>query len=101
MRFSRVTEVTTMRGLSLRAIGLSLLLGTTLLYVLAVRGGSRQAAQTKKPEAAAHTLQFPGEKHLANIRQLTFGGQSAEAYFSADNKYLTFQHQGRFFDPQM
>jgi TolB protein len=44
-------------------------------------------------------LAFPGEKHLANIRQLTFGGQNAEAYFSADDKYLTFQHQGQFYDP--
>jgi Tol biopolymer transport system component len=33
----------------------------------------------------------PGERHLANIRQLTFGGQNAEAYFSADGKWLTFQ----------
>ena len=24
------------------------------------------------------------ERHLANIRQLTFGGQNAEAYFSHD-----------------
>src|SRR5436190_195578 len=32
-----------------------------------------------------------GESHLANIRQLTFGGQNAEAYFSADGHWLTFQ----------
>jgi Tol biopolymer transport system component len=31
------------------------------------------------------------EKHLRNIRQLTFGGQNAEAYFSADGKRLIFQ----------
>ena len=34
------------------------------------------------------------------MRQLTFGGTNAEAYFSADDKYLTFQHQGQFYDPQ-
>jgi Tol biopolymer transport system component len=33
-------------------------------------------------------------KHLKNPRQLTFGGQNAEAYFSADDKQLIFQHQG-------
>ncbi|HTB94253.1 MAG TPA: hypothetical protein VK728_15575 [Candidatus Sulfotelmatobacter sp.] len=33
-------------------------------------------------------------KHLKNVRQLTFGGQNAEAYFSADDKQLIFQHQG-------
>ncbi|MBK7854612.1 MAG: PD40 domain-containing protein [Bacteroidetes bacterium] len=30
-------------------------------------------------------------KHLSNIRQLSFGGDNAEAYFSFDNKSLTFQ----------
>src|SRR5208283_5787517 len=34
------------------------------------------------------------QKHLRNVRQLTFGGQNAEAYFSADDKQLIFQHQG-------
>src|ERR1700755_2046407 len=34
------------------------------------------------------------EKHLRNVRQLTFGGQNAEAYFSIDDKQLIFQHQG-------
>ncbi len=32
-----------------------------------------------------------GERHLANVRQLTFGGENAEAYFSANGDYLTFQ----------
>lgn len=31
------------------------------------------------------------EKHIKNIRQLTFGGNNAEAYFSPNGKYLTFQ----------
>jgi len=34
------------------------------------------------------------QKHLKNARQLTFGGQNAEAYFSFDDKQLIFQHQG-------
>ncbi len=32
-----------------------------------------------------------GEKHLQNIKQLTFGGENAEAYFSFDGKQLIFQ----------
>ncbi|MEP7077089.1 MAG: hypothetical protein ABI878_14885, partial [Acidobacteriota bacterium] len=32
-----------------------------------------------------------GEKHLANIKQLTFGGENAEAYFSFDGEQLSFQ----------
>ncbi|MBI5267264.1 MAG: PD40 domain-containing protein [candidate division Zixibacteria bacterium] len=34
---------------------------------------------------------FPGEKHLTNIRKLTFGGQNAEAYFNADASQIIFQ----------
>jgi len=34
---------------------------------------------------------YPQEKHLANMKQLTFGGDNAEAYFSFDNKNLVFQ----------
>jgi Tol biopolymer transport system component len=32
-----------------------------------------------------------GEKHLRNIRQLTHGGENAEAYFSSDGERLIFQ----------
>ncbi len=31
------------------------------------------------------------ERHLADLRQLTFGGENAEAYWSADGKKLVFQ----------
>ncbi len=31
------------------------------------------------------------EPHLRNVRQLTHGGENAEAYFSHDGKWLTFQ----------
>lgn len=33
----------------------------------------------------------PGETRLQNIRQLTFGGENAEAYFSYDGQWITFQ----------
>jgi TolB protein len=36
-------------------------------------------------------LRLPEEKHLRNIRQLSFGGENAEAYFSADGRKLIFQ----------
>ena len=42
-------------------------------------------------EGTLTALQWPGEKHLANVRQLTFGGENAEAYWSADGKKLIFQ----------
>ena len=36
-----------------------------------------------------------GETRLANIRQLTFGGNNAESYFSRDGRQLIFQRQER------
>ena len=36
-----------------------------------------------------------GENHFKNLRQLTFSGENAEAYFSSDGKKLIFQaHDG-------
>lgn len=45
-------------------------------------------------EKSSESILLPDEtKHLGNARQLTFGGQNAEAYFSSDDKQLIFQHQ--------
>lgn len=41
--------------------------------------------------SGADDLIRPGEKHFKGIRQLTFGGQNAEAYFSGDDSLLIFQ----------
>jgi Tol biopolymer transport system component len=62
------------------------LLGFALLLLLALSIRTTDAAlSTGRP------LELPAEKHLRNIRQLTFGGENAEAYFSADGSQLTFQ----------
>lgn len=44
----------------------------------------------------------PTEPHLANIRQITDGGENAEAYFSRDGQWITFQssRDGRTCDQQ-
>lgn len=41
--------------------------------------------------AQTSPLEVKGERHLKNIKQLTFGGENAEAYFSFDGKKLSFQ----------
>lgn len=41
--------------------------------------------------AQQNPLAVAGERHLANVKQLTFGGENAEAYFSSDGKRLIFQ----------
>ncbi len=45
----------------------------------------------QKYNSTLDTLRYEGEKHLRNIRQLTFGGNNAEAYWSFDDKQLIFQ----------
>ena len=44
----------------------------------------------------------PGESRLKNIRQLTFGGENAEAYFSSSGRQIIFQstRDGRTCDQQ-
>src|SRR5689334_25061885 len=41
--------------------------------------------------APSATHRTPNEPHLANIKQLTHGGDNAESYFSRDGKRLIFQ----------
>lgn len=47
--------------------------------------------QNKNSEAFADSLSYEDEKYLKNIKQVTFGGDNAEAYWSFDNTRLTFQ----------
>jgi len=48
------------------------------------------AAATQSPDSAP-VADFPGEGHLQNVRQLTFGGQNAEAYWSKDSRQIVYQ----------
>ncbi|HEY0078907.1 MAG TPA: hypothetical protein VGB73_09705 [Pyrinomonadaceae bacterium] len=41
--------------------------------------------------AAASSVELSAEKHLRRVRQLSFGGENAEAYFSGDGRQLIFQ----------
>ncbi|HWD39403.1 MAG TPA: hypothetical protein VG944_11170 [Fimbriimonas sp.] len=52
--------------------------------------------------ASVDRLVSPGEDHLSNLRQLTFGGQNAEAYWNADCTKLSYQtRQDRWPDEQI
>lgn len=39
-------------------------------------------------------LLHPEERRLRNLRQLTSGGENAEAYWSPDGARLIYQHSG-------
>ena len=50
------------------------------------------AAKAQPGKAAvADSLHYADERHFKNIRQLTFGGDNAEAYWSFDGRSLIFQ----------
>src|ERR1700674_5954161 len=68
----------------------------TLLFVLTLGGGlllpcAAAPQNSDAPNLASSNLATPQEKHLRNVRQLTFGGQNAEAFFSADGQKVIFQ----------
>ncbi|HEY0385741.1 MAG TPA: hypothetical protein VGC64_06995 [Pyrinomonadaceae bacterium] len=51
----------------------------------------RGPAQAQRGGGGDNPLELKAEKHLRNMRQLTFGGENAEAYFSPDGTQLIFQ----------
>jgi hypothetical protein len=74
--------------------------GLPLCSLAPTRAAQQQPSAPDHSGKAPASLTYPGEKHLKNVRQITFGGESAEAYWSIDDKYLSFQHQGQFYDPK-
>ncbi len=55
---------------------------------------ARQAVIPSQPlqiKAGKPAPGLPGEKHFRSVRQLTFGGENAEAYWSGDGKTLILQ----------
>src|SRR5438445_11838528 len=61
------------------------------LLVLILLFFSLFAVNHKSASIQTIDLALPQEKHLRNVKQLTFGGQNAEAYFSGDGRKLIFQ----------
>lgn len=61
-----------------------------LAFILGVSCTQKTKQETEE-SATADTLRYQDEKHLKNIKKLTFGGDNAEAYWSFDSSLLTFQ----------
>ncbi len=71
-----------------------------LLFALSVSAQEKQEPKTATSGLSSagpvvkgtpgDPLRDPREKHLRNVKQLTFGGQNAEAYFSYDGNQLIF-----------
>lgn len=65
-----------------------------LVSVVLAALGCENAASRDSPGATdlrEESLRHPEEVHLRNVRQLTFEGENAEAYFSGDGRQLIFQ----------
>lgn len=63
----------------------------TILSILLIAFSCSSPSQTEQVEETNDSLRYEGEVHLKNIRQLTWGGNNAEAYWSFDGKSLVFQ----------
>jgi dipeptidyl aminopeptidase/acylaminoacyl peptidase len=61
-----------------------------LMVTLLLIGAGGPAAGPARGQGA-DSLRYEGETHLRNIRQLTFGGENAEAYWSWDQTRIIFQ----------
>ncbi|MFT6134062.1 MAG: Tol biopolymer transport system component [Cyclobacteriaceae bacterium] len=64
----------------------------TLLILLLLACSAPQKQRVSETESQLmDTLKYPQEKHLQNIKQLTWGGNNAEAYWSFSGDQLIFQ----------
>ena len=72
---------------------LTLALCCIVVALACAHTSAAQSGQSAPPPQSGDKpkLELPEERHLRNVRQLTFGGENAEAYFSGDGRRLTFQ----------
>ncbi len=61
------------------------------LVAVVLLASCKKTPAPKAYDASADSMRFAREKHLRNVKQLTFGGENAEAYFSFDEKRLSYQ----------
>jgi Tol biopolymer transport system component len=65
---------------------------SVFITALAVVSALLASAQNGTTDELIH---YPAEKHLANVRQLTFGGNNAEAYWDFSGEKLSFQSDNK------
>src|SRR4030095_14704502 len=65
--------------------------GFVLIFLTTIFGFTAKYSGLNFQSGPADTLHYPEERNFRNIRQLTFGADNAEAYWSYDNQYIIFQ----------
>ena len=78
------------RGAAALAL-IAMLVGGALLAGRPAAAPPEKPAVTYMPIVAQDTLIRPGETHFKSLRQITFAGENAEAYWSPDGKALVMQ----------
>jgi Tol biopolymer transport system component len=86
----------------LRRMRVRLAIAVGLCLACASTSTPTSTSNANATEKATGRLELPEERHLRNVRQLTFGGENAEAYFSFDGKQLILQstREGRECDQE-
>ncbi len=77
---------------------ITMLLLISYAGVMSEKLQERSAAETESATAetpVAESVQYDAEIHLSNVRQLTFGGDNAEAYWSFNSDKLVFQYRDK------
>lgn len=69
------------------------ILGFSIVLSLITSCNGSHSTETDGQSGATYVskVHYDQEKHLANVKQLTWGGDNAEAYFSFNGKSLSFQ----------
>ena len=69
----------------------ALLVGTVLLAMACNSGQKTEGESVEEIVVEDDPLKYPEESHFQNVRQLTFGGDNAEAYWNSTGSQLVFQ----------
>ena len=70
-------------------------LSLLLLAIFSVSCTTKNSNKADKLTAGNDPLIFPEEVHFKSIRQITFGGDNAEAYWSFNDQQLVFQSNNK------
>ena len=71
----------------------SLLIAIIAMTAISCKNGKESQPEMiqKVEQIASDALIYPDEKHFKSLKQITFGGDNAEAYWSFDDQHLVFQ----------
>ena len=70
-------------------------LSLVLSFLISCKNDKSNTDAKVQAETENDSLIYPEETHFKSIRQITFGGDNAEAYWSFDDKQIVFQSNNK------